>query len=183
LTHRGDDRAMSGKNSLPATTDSPGKPPVPATIGALAAGAFPAAIFAAINAMPAALPASSLAALIATALGGTALSLAATRGRDEVTTDLAPEREEALSDALFRAHDEVVALRRELDAQADLIVDHDCAGRIVFANDAFLSAYGEDAVGMPFAEIRPVDETDRHDASHYVTHIESKSGGSARVVA
>ena len=156
---------------------------MPATIGALAAGAFPAAIFAAINAMPAALPASSLAALIATAFGGTALSLAATRGRDEVTTDLAPEREEALSDALFRAHDEVVALRRELDAQADLIVDHDCAGRIVFANDAFLSAYGEDAVGMPFAEIRPVDETDRHDASHYVTHIESKSGGSARVVA
>ncbi|MCB1478305.1 MAG: response regulator [Rhodobiaceae bacterium] len=162
---------MSERDSSKAESDSHGKPPVPGAIGALAAGAFPAAVFAIVNSMPGVIPAASLAALAATAFGGTALSLAATRGPSGAINDAGSEREEALSDALFRAHDEVEALRRELDALADLIVDCDSDGRIMFANDAFLSVYGDDSVGRGIADIRPVDEADRQDAAHYITRI------------
>ncbi len=91
---------------------------------------------------------------------------------------------EALSDALFSAHDDLVQLRAQLEAQADLIVDRGPDGRITFANSAFRAAHPDCRVGQVLDECRPVAEQDRRDAASYVTQItDVESGDAARVIA
>lgn len=159
---------------------------LPRALGTFAAGAIPVSVLAAVNAIPAALPAASLAALAFAAFGGTAMSLMATRGGNGSTgSRTLPDaaREEALSDALFAAHDQVQAMRAELDAFADLIVDSDCDGHVIFANEAFLKIYGDEVLGQPLAHMRPVDPADRFDATNYVTRLPGDAANSKRVIA
>ncbi|MCC0016005.1 MAG: response regulator [Rhodobiaceae bacterium] len=158
---------------------------LPASLGAAAATAFPATVFAAVNALPGAVPLTSLAALSFLAAGGTALSLLATRpaaDEDEPASPASSAREEDLSDALFAALDETHRLRAQLDALADLVVDRDSEGRITFANEAFLSVFGADVVGRTLDACRPVDASDRHGSDGYVTRGPMPGQAGERVV-